>query len=134
MSKQYIEFILKNEEHLKRVTELQKLWEEYVDYHINDIEMTADGIYVRESKIHDTQYIGDEFKKLIEENYFFDPDCDPYYVIEDSYEQALLSNHVVEFINAIEEEQKRRHSRERQPKKMWEKLTAMGLENEGKGV
>lgn len=83
MSKQFIEFILKNEEHLKWVKELQKLWEEYVDYHINDIEITANGIYVRDSQIHDTQYISDEFQKLIEENYFFDPDCDPYYVIEE---------------------------------------------------
>ncbi len=132
MAKQYIEFILKNEKHLQRVQELQKLWEEYVDYHINNIEITADGVYVRNSKIHNTQYMSNEFQKLIEENYFLDSDCDPYYVIEEAYEQALLSSQVMDFINAIEEEQKRRHLRKSHPKKMWEKLTAMGLENEGK--
>ncbi|WP_338470912.1 hypothetical protein R4Z10_19395 [Niallia sp. XMNu-256] len=132
MTKQYIEFILKNEEHLKQVKELQKLWEEYVDYHINDIEISADGTNVPESHTHTTQYIGDEFRRLIEDNYYFDQDCDPYYVIEEGYEQALFSHHLIDFIHAIEDEQKRRHTRKRQPQKMWEKLKDLGLENEGK--
>jgi hypothetical protein len=128
MEKQYIECILKNEAHLNRIKELQKLWDEYLDCMMDGIETNIDGVFVPNSKIHDAEYIENEFKKLVEDNYFFDHDCDPYLVIEEGYTSALSSNYLFPFINTIEEEQKRRHTRKRHPKKSWERLKVLGLE------
>jgi hypothetical protein len=120
MTKQYIEFILQNEDHLNQIRELSKPWNEWVATHDTSEEL--------HNRMHENET---EFKKLIESNYFFDEDCDPFYCIQDGYIHALDYN-PMELIDAIEKEQERRHTRKRKPKKVWEKLKAYGLENVGK--
>lgn len=113
MTKRYIEFILSNEEHMNEIRRLDN----YVK-----------GNHSEGSKEHDKDYIEREFRKLIEDNYYFDSDCDPYYVIGEGYESAIGHNVPRLLILAIEGERKRRHTRKRHPKKSWQRLRELGLE------
>ncbi|MDR4163692.1 MULTISPECIES: hypothetical protein [Bacillus cereus group] len=128
MEKKYIEFILENEEHLKRIEELQKIWEEYVDFALNEVETTANGVSIADSKVHTAEYVESEFVKLIEDNYFFDDVCDCYGVIEEGYHMACFNNHPQMLIDDIKHERERRHTRKRHHKKSWERLKELGLE------
>lgn len=129
MSKQHIEFILKNEDHKKQLERLSKLWHEYVDYMLDRKEFTVEGVSIANSEEHEKGYIQGEFEKLIEDNYFIDDDCDPYGVIEDGLQSALITGDPKILVMAIEEERKRRHTRKRHPKKSWERLRELGLED-----
>ncbi|MGG6447378.1 hypothetical protein [Pseudobacillus badius] len=128
MSKQHIEFILNNEEHLRQLKRLSKLWNEYIDYVLKGVEFTSDGVSIADSKEHDKAYIQTKFEKLIGENYFIDPDCDPYGVIEDGLLSARFMGDPAILLSSIKKEQEKRHTRKRHPKKSWEKLRAIGLE------
>ncbi|MFD2681188.1 hypothetical protein [Bacillus seohaeanensis] len=128
MEKQYIEFILQNEDHVQQIERLSKLWEEHLDCVFEGIETTTDGVFVPDSEFHKPVYIEEEIKRLVEDNYYFDHECDPYYVIEDGYNQMLGMGHPSLFIDSVQHEKKRRHTRKRHPKKSWEKLKALGLE------
>ncbi|WP_437834597.1 hypothetical protein ACQRXC_29220 (plasmid) [Niallia taxi] len=109
MAKQYIEFILKNEQHLKFLMELQEKIE----------------------NIDDSTQLKKEFVNFIEENYIFDDECDPYGAIEEGYIMAQL-HYPDMLIFEMKREQEKRHKRKRQPKSSWDKLKEYGLELEGK--
>ncbi|WP_144504931.1 hypothetical protein [Bacillus mycoides] len=119
MEKQHIEFLLENEEHLKQLERLSKLWNEYIDGAFNGIA---------NSKEHDKDKIQADFNKLIEENYLIDSDCDPYGVIEEGLLSAVVTGHPHILLSAIKQERERRHTRKRHPKKSWERLKELGLE------
>ncbi|MCU5275058.1 hypothetical protein OCA15_20865 [Bacillus cereus] len=76
MQKKYIEFILENQEHIKKVKELDNISKEIGDYLLGKIERTSSGILISESKVHDWRYLEKELERLIEDNYFIDHDYD----------------------------------------------------------
>lgn len=82
MQKKYIEFILENQEHIKKIKELDNISKEIGDYLLGKIERTSSGILISESKVHDWGYLEKELEQLIEDNYFIDNDCDCFGMIE----------------------------------------------------
>lgn len=128
MKKKYIEFILENQEHMKKIQELDNISKEIGDHLLGKIERTSNGILISESKVHDLSYLERELERLIEDNYFMDNDCDCFGMIEQGYMHALYNHFPLDLIEAITTEQTRRHTRKRHPKKSWEKLRSYGLE------
>ncbi|WP_242488068.1 hypothetical protein [Bacillus sp. TH13] len=131
MGKKYIEFILENQEHMKKIEELESISTEYMDYSLDKLEITSNGVSISDSKVHNWGYIESEFEKLIGDNYFFDNECDYFGMIEEGYELAYFHHSPKMLIDAIKKEQKRRHTRKRHPKKSWEKLKSFNLEKVG---
>ncbi|MED2105322.1 hypothetical protein P4V98_31260, partial [Bacillus thuringiensis] len=83
MEKKYIEFILENQEHMKKIEELEKISREYMDYLLDKLEITSNGVSISDSKVHNWGYIESEFEKLIVDNYFVDNECDYFGMIDD---------------------------------------------------
>ncbi|MED2033018.1 hypothetical protein P4V74_17370 [Bacillus thuringiensis] len=131
MEKKYIEFILENQEHMKKIEELEKISREYMDYLLDKIEITSNDVSISDSKVHNWGYIESEFEKLIVDNYFVDNECDYFGMIEDGYNQAYFHHSPQMLIDAIKKEQEKRHTRKRHPKKSWEKLKSFSLEKVG---
>lgn len=55
-------------------------------------------------------------------------------MIEQGYEEAYFHHEPEMLIDVIKEEQKRRHTRKRHPKKSWEKLKSFSLEKVGEQI
>ncbi len=118
MEKKYIEFILENQEHMKKIEELEKISREYMDYLLDKLEITSNGVSISDSKVHNWGYIESEFEKLIVDNYFVDNECDYFGMIEDGYNQAYFHHSPQMLIDAIKKEQKKRHTRKRHLKEL----------------
>ncbi|PED08326.1 hypothetical protein [Bacillus pseudomycoides] len=56
MVKKYIEFILENKEHMKKMEELEKISREYMDYLLDKLEITSNAVSISKSKVHNWGY------------------------------------------------------------------------------
>lgn len=120
-NKQYIEFLIYNEEHMQKIHSLEVLhWEiklEGLDFQIYD-------------RVNQLPQLIKEVKTLVESNYYYDPKIDVLGTIGKAWDNLILwenlfSPKMIAF--AIEDEIEKRKKRKRKYSEMWIKLEELGL-------
>lgn len=119
--KQYIEFLIYNEEHMQIIHRLDALhWEiklEGLDFQVYD-------------RVNQLPNLIKEVKTLVESNYYYDPKIDVLGTIGKAWDNLILwenlfSPKMIAF--AIEDEIEKRKKRKRKYSDMWMKLEELGL-------
>ncbi|KFN12951.1 hypothetical protein [Bacillus pseudomycoides] len=64
MEKKYIEFILENKEHMKKMEELEKISREYMDYLLDKLEITSNAVSISKRSTETIQDMRGHFGKI----------------------------------------------------------------------